>query len=207
MPMSKLGRVAFLVSTLVLCSCASTPASVGVSSEPTYVAAVEVVQGDAAIPDGFADALRTVVLTEAAFYGTTGRAITVRINLNRVHFKNVLQAMIIGDNNDVRGQVTVVDPSAGQQMASFAVRVDGERSHGVSGGGLAMGVLEVLDPTGFVGIGHAVGSASSADINRSGTAVAMRANFADETLRQTFGDVRTRAVIQARREAVRTARH
>ena len=207
MLLRRLVQFAGALSALVLCACASAPASVGVSNEPTYVAAVEVVQGDAAIPDGFADALRTVVLTEAAFYGTTGRPITVRIDLNRVHFKNVLQAMIVGDNNDARGQVTVLDTSVGQQMARFAVRVDAERSHGVSGGGVAMGVLEVLDPTGILAIGHAVGSASSADINRSGTAVAMRANFADETLRQTFGDARTRAVIQARQQATRAAQH
>ena len=190
-----------------MCACASAPASVGISNEPTYVAAVEVIQSDAAVPVGFADALRTVVLTEAAFYGTTGHAITVRIDVNHVHFKNVLQAMIIGDNNDARGQVTVLDATAGQQMASFPVRVDAERHHGVSGAGVGMGVLEVLDPTGILAVGHMVGSASSADINRSGTAVAMRANFADETLRQTFGDARTRAVILARQQQLRNARH
>lgn len=198
-------HVAALLVALALCGCASTPASVGVSNEPTYVAAVEVVQSDAVIPAGFTDALRTVVLSEAVFYGTQGRPLTVRINVSRVHFKNALQAMVIGDNNDARGEVTVLD-AAGQQMANFPVRVDAERSHGVSGGGLAMGVLEVLDPTGILAIGHAVGSASSADINRSGTAIAMRANFADETLRQTFGDVRTRAVILARQQDLRNAR-
>ena len=202
----KSSGLAGLLSALALCACASTPASVGVSTEPTYVAAVEVVQSDASVPAGFADALRTVVLDEAAFYGTTGRAITVRIDVSHVHFKNVLQALIIGDNNDVRGQVTVLDDSA-RQMASFPVRVDAERSHGVSGAGLAMGVLEVLDPTGILSVANAVGGASSADINRTGTAVAMRANFADETLRQTFGDARTRAVIRARQEELRNAHH
>jgi len=203
----KLNGLVGLISALALCACATTPASVGVSNEPTYVANVEVVQSDASVPEGFADALRTVVVNEAAFYGTSGRPITVRIDVNRVHFKNVLQALIIGDNNDARGQVTVLDASAGQQMASFPVRVDAERSHGISGAGLAMGVLEVLDPTGILAIGNAVGSASSADINRSGTAVAMRANLADETLRQTFGDTRTRAVIRARQEELRNTHH
>lgn len=203
----KHARGAGLVLALALTACASTPASSGVSSEPTYVAAVEVVQSDASVPAGFADALRTVVLEEGAFFGTAGRPLTLRIDLSHVHFKNAIQAMIIGDDNDVRGQVTVLDGSAGAQMASFAVRVDAERSHGISGAGLAMGALEVLDPTGIIGIGHMVGDAASADINRSGTAVAMRANFADETLRQTFGDTRTRAVIRARQEALRNARH
>lgn len=207
MAIFKWQSAAGLLLALALCACATTPASVGVSSEPTYVAAVEVVQSDASVPAGFADALRTVVLEEAAFFGTSGRPITVRIDLNHVHFKNVIQAMLIGDNNDARGQVTVLDGSAGAQMASFQVRVDAERSHGISGAGLAMGVLEVLDPTGILAVGHMVGSASSADINRSGTAVAMRANFADETLRQTFGDTRTRAVIRARQEALRNAHH
>ena len=207
MPMTKMSGLLGLISALALCACATTPASVGVSNEPTYVANVEVVQSDASVPDGFADALRTVVVNEAAFYGVTGRPITVRIDISRVHFKNVLQALIIGDNNDARGQVTVLDASAGQQMASFPVRVDAERSHGISGAGLAMDVLEVLDPTGILAVGHAVGSASSADINRSGTAIAMRANFADETLRQTFGDARTRAVIHARQEELRNSRH
>ena len=109
-----LGPFVALLLALALCACATTPASTGVSAEPTYVAAVEVVQSDGAIPDGFADALRTVVLDEAAFYGTSGRALTMRIDLRRVHFKNVVQALIIGDNNDARGQVTVIDASSSQ---------------------------------------------------------------------------------------------
>ena len=204
-PKSKIGHLAGILSAMALCACATRSVSVGVSNEPTFVSAVEVVQSDTAVPNGFGDALRTVVLSEAAFYGTTGRPLTVRIDISRVHFKNVVQALVIGDNNDARGQVTVLD-AEGKEMANFPVRVDAERSHGVSGGGLAMGVLEVFDPTGVLAIGHAVGSASSADINRSGTAVAMRANFADETLRQTFGDTRTRAVIAKRQQELRHAR-
>ena len=201
----RLSGLVGLLSVLALSAQATVPAAVG--DEPAYVAAVEVVQSDASVPVGFADELRTVVISEAALYGATGRAIAVRIDVSRIHFKNPVQAMLIGDNNDARGQVVVRDAATGDQLASFQVRVDAERSHGISGAGVAMGILEFLDPTGVVGIGNAVGSASSADINRSGTATQMRRNLADEALRRTFGDIRTRAVIRARQEALRNATH
>jgi hypothetical protein len=204
MRIQSLSGLVVLFSVLALGAGATTPALVG--DEPTYVAAVEVVQSDASVPAGFADALRTVLLDEAALYGAAGRPITLRIEVSRVHFKNPVQAMIIGDNDSVRGQVTVQVADA-PPMAGFRVQVGSDRSHGISGAGLAMGLLEILDPTGMLGVADSVGSAASSDINRSGTAVALRANFADETLRRTFGDARTRAVIAARREALRNAHH
>jgi hypothetical protein len=201
----KVGGLVGLLWALALGAHATVPAAVG--DQPAYVAAVEVVQSDASVPAGFAEELRTVVLSEAALYGSSGRALAVRIDVSRIHFKNPVQAMLIGDNNDARGQVVVRDAVTGEQLASFQVRVDAERSHGISGAGVAMGILELLDPTGIVGIGNAVGNASSADINHSGTVVQMRRNLADETLRRTFGDTRTRAVIRARQEALRNAPH
>jgi hypothetical protein len=201
----KLSGLVGLLWALALSAHATVPAAVG--DQPAYVATVEVLQSDASVPAGFADELRTVVLSEAALYGATGRALTVQIDVSHIHFKNPVQAMLIGDNNDARGQVVVRDAATGEQLASFQVRVDAERSHGLSGAGVAMGILELLDPTGIVGIGNAVGSASSADINHSGTVTQMRRNLADETLRRTFGDVRTRAVIRARQDALRNAPH
>ena len=73
-------------------------------------------------------------------------------------------------------------------------------------GSIAIGVIGAFDPTGIVDIAGAVGSAASADINRSGTATAMRANLAAETLRQTFGDARTRAVTVAKQNQARQQR-
>lgn len=196
----------FITVALALGAGATTPDPAGAGDPPTYVAAVEVVQSDPSVPPGFADALRTLVLEEAALYGTAGRPITVRIDVSRVHFKNAVQAMIIGDNDSVRGEVTVQAADA-LPIASFRVQAGSGRSHGISGGGLAMGLLEMLDPTGMVAVAHTIGGAVSSDVNRSSTAVSLRANFADETLRRTFGDARTRAVIHARQEALRNAHH
>jgi hypothetical protein len=189
---------ALLFAALALGACASTAVGVTSLTEPTYVASVEVIAHDNSIPPAFADALREAVLNEAAFYGQAGRPMTLKIDLDRVHFKNALQALIIGDDNEAKGRVTVLDTAAQTQMGAFEVQVDAERS-GMSGGSIAMAVVGAVDPTGYVDIGTTLASAASADINRSGTAVQMRANFAADTLRQTYGDARARAVNSARK--------
>jgi hypothetical protein len=190
-------RFAAVFVTLALGACAS--AAVGVTSltEPTYVAMVEVIGHDDSIPPAFADSLREAILSEAAFYGTAGRPMRLRVDLDKVHFKNALMALTIGDDNQAKGRVTVLDATAQTQMGAFVVQVDAERS-GISGGSIAMMVVGAVDPTGYVDIGTTVASAASADINRSGTALQMRANFAADTLRQTYGDARAKAVNSAR---------
>jgi hypothetical protein len=191
-----------LPALLALCACAN-PAARGVfENESTYIGSVEVVEHDSSAPAVFAGTLREAVLTGAAFYGTIGRPITLRIDLDKVHFKNALRALTIGDDNQAEGRVAVFDPSTGQQLASFAVRADAEMS-GDLASFIAISVIGAFDPTGIVDIASAIGSAASADIDRSGTTAAMRANLAAETLRQTFGDARTRAVILARQNQAR----
>ena len=114
-----------------------------------------------------------------------------------MHFKNPLLALTVGDDNDARGQVAVVDPVTGQQTSSFEVRVNAER-RGLSGAGVAMFVAGIIDPTGLVDMGTTTATAMSATVNRSGAAAAMSANFAIETLRQTYGDDRAKAVAKER---------
>lgn len=57
-----------------------------------------------------------------------------------------------------------------------------------------MAVVGALDPTGYVDIATTIGGAGSALANRSGAEIAMSANFAEETLRQSFGDARSKVV-------------
>jgi hypothetical protein len=168
------------------------------ADEPTFIGAVDIVTHDTSAPPAFAESLRGLVLTEGAAYGTTGRPISVKIDLERVHFKNALRALTIGDDNQAKGHVAVFDAATGRQLANFPVQVDADTA-GLSMSAIALTVVGAFDPTGAVDIASTVGDAASADINRSGTAAAMRANFAAETLRQTFGDARTRAVMLARK--------
>jgi hypothetical protein len=191
-----------VVAALCLCACAGAAPGVMSGNEPTYVESVEVVEHDTSAPEAFADSLREAVLAGAAFYGTTGRPITLRIDVDKVHFKNALRALTIGDDNQAEARVAVFDRPTGQQLAMFTVYADADTS-GQLAGSIALGVIGAFDPTGIVDIAGAVGSAASADINRSGTATAMRANLAAETLRQTFGDTRTRAVAAARQNRER----
>jgi hypothetical protein len=193
--------VSFLAA-LALCACAGAASGVMSGNEPTYVESVEVVEHDTSAPAAFAGTLREEVLAGAAFYGTTGRPITLKIDVDRVHFKNALKALTIGDDNQAKARVAVVDRPTGQQLASFVVSADADTS-GQLAGSIALGVAGAFDPTGIADIAVAIGSAASADINRSGTARAMRANLTAETLRQTFGDGRTRAVTLARQNQAR----
>lgn len=160
--------------------------------ESSYVAAVEVVENDQETPAGFADALRDAVLRAAAFYGDTGRPIVLKIELDRVHFKNVAAAILIGDDNQTRGHVAVVDQAGGQELGTFKVRVDAERP-GDLAAEIGLDIVGAFDPTGAVDIAHAAGNASSAERDRGGTTAAMITNFADQTLRETFGDTRAEA--------------
>jgi hypothetical protein len=191
-----------MLAALILSACASTAAPGIAAKEPAYISSVEVIEHDTSAPPAFADALRDAVLATAVFYGNTGRAITLRIDVDRVHFKNTLQAMFIGDNNLASGRVAVLDPATATQLGAFPVQVDAERPGGGTGS-FALDVIGVFDPTGLVSIASAAGSAASADINRSGTAIGMRVNFAAETLRQTFGDAKARVANKAQQDQAR----
>ncbi len=137
------------------------------------------------------------MLRQAAFYGAAGTPIAVKIDVQRVHFKNPAAAMLIGDDNRTKGHVTVLDPASGQELGTFTVEVDAERS-GDMAGEIALDVVGAFDPTGAVDVVHMAGDAGSAEMDRAGTTAAMIANFAAETLRQTFGDARARAAKSAR---------
>lgn len=173
-------------------ACGSSAMGATIAGDTAYVATVEVVQHDADAPAGFADTLRETMVRDAAFYGPADKPMTVRIELDRVHFKNAAAAMLIGDDNQTSGHVYVLDQATGEQLDSFTVRVDAEKS-GDFVGEIALDVVGAFDPTGAVEIAHAAGDAASADINRSGTGGAMIANFAGETLLHIFGKARTRA--------------
>jgi len=67
------------------------------------------------------------------------------------------------------------------------------------GASVALFLIECVDPTGAVGMAHVLASASSATVNRSGASAGQCVNFAAETLRQTFGDTRTKAAKLAQR--------
>lgn len=185
-----------VVGALLLGACASTRAPT--ANEQTHVAQVEIIQPNTADMAAFAVILKEAVIREAALYGDAGRPIRLRIELTRLHFKNPLKALTVGDDNQVTGQVVVVDPSTGQLSSSFKVRANAEHG-GVSGSAIALTVVGIADPTGIVSMGDAVASAMSADLNRRGTETAMSANFAAETLRQTYGDARAKTAAKSRR--------
>ena len=193
-PLQHLSSLAALLGALFLSACASTQHA-PTANEQTHVAAVEVVQHGSAAAVAFAVPLREAVLREATLYGNAGRPINLRIELTRVHFKNPLQTLVIGDNNYAYGQVAVIDPATGQQTSAFTVKVDDRR--GVSVGSVAMGVMRVADPVGVMNVVNAV------SINRSSASAAMSENFATSTLRHTYGDARAKAVAQERKAAAK----
>ncbi len=158
--------------------------------QSAYVAAVEVVQGDARAPAGFADGLRTAVTAEAALYGAVGQAVVLRITIDKVHLKNAVASMIIGDDNQAAGHVDAVDQATGQPLGSFKVKVNAERHREAS---IAMAIVGAVDPTGYVDVASMVAGAGSAAFDHSGTEAAMGLNFAAATLRQTFGDAAAKA--------------
>ena len=166
------------------------------AGDQAYVAAVRIVQHDDHAPPTFVDGLRAAVLAEASLYGSTGQPIVLTIDLDKVHLKNPVMAMVMGDNNVAAGHLAVADQASGQALGSFKIRVDAERHRGVS---IAMMVIGAVDPTGYVDIATQVGAAASATANRSGEEIAMSANFAEEALRQTFGDGRAKAAHAAKR--------
>ena len=97
-------------------------------NEPTYVESVEVIEHDTSAPAAFAGTLREAVLVGAAFYGTTGRPITLKIDVDKVHFKNALRALTIGDDNQTEARVAVFDRPSGDQLATFAVQANADTS-------------------------------------------------------------------------------
>ena len=199
----KLSRLAFFLASLALSACASTrSAGVLKGNVPAHVAAVEVIASGPAIPPEFASQLHAAVIKAAALYGDAGQPITIQIGLDKIHYKNPLKAMVIGDNSLAKGGVSIHDKASGQQLGTFAVSVDAERPKSAAsiGAGVALFLAGAADPTGAVGMAHVVADASSATINRKGASAGLCANFASETLRMTFGDARTKAAELAQRK-------
>lgn len=166
------------------------------AGDSPYVAAVEVVQHDKGAPPAFADGLRASVLAEAALYGTTGQPITLTIDIDKVHLKNPMKAMLIGDDNQTAGHVAVAEQASGLAVGKFPVKVDAERHRGAS---VALFLIGALDPTGYADVALMAANVGAAGVNRSGEEKAMDANFAAETLRQTFGDAKAKAAHAAKR--------
>ena len=191
MRLDKSPRLAGLLAALTLVACATTTPP---ANEQTHVGLVEVVAKEPA-SQGFADLLRDALVRQAAYYGAVGRPITLRIELEKVHYKNPLKAMLVGDDNQAKGRVAVVDPTSGQETMSFKVQVDAEHG-GLNGGSIALAVIGAFDPTGLIDIGTAAAGAGSASLRHSATATQMSVNFATETLRQTYGDARAKSVAE-----------
>jgi hypothetical protein len=195
------GLAVALALGLALGACATTAPP---ANNETHVGLVEIVPKDPA-GQAFAELLHDAVVRQAAFYGDAGRPITLRIELEKVHYKNPLKALIIGDNNQAKGRVAVLDPETGRESTNFIVEVDAERG-GLNGGAIALTVIGAFDPTGLVDLGSSAAYATSASLHHSSTATQMSVNFATETLRQTYGDARAKAVAQeiaANRKAAR----
>ena len=194
-----LGLAGLLWALAVGSVAASASRGVAPAAEPAHIGAVEVVQdAAAAAPATFAETVRRAVLREAVLYGDGGRPITLKIVLDKVHFKNAVAAMLVGDNSTARGHVAVVDTVTLEQLGTFTIKVDANR-RGASGESIAMFLVGAVDPTGYVDVATTAASAGSADIDRSGTAAVMSVNFARETLRQTFGDAKAKAAHQTKR--------
>jgi hypothetical protein len=193
------GRLAVLggvIALIIVSPAAARPAhGLTFTGDQAYVAAVQIVQHDNHAPLAFADGLRAAVLAEASLYGSAGQPIVLTIDLDKVHLKNPVKAMVMGDNNVAAGHLAVADQASGQSLGTFAIRVDAERHRGAS---IALFVIGVVDPTGYVDIATQVGGAAAATANRSGEEIAMSANFAEEALRQTFGDARAKAAHAAK---------
>jgi hypothetical protein len=192
-------RVVSLLTTLALSACAHV--AVLPENEPNHIGSVEVIQHDKGAPPAFAEALRQTVVREAAFYGDAGKPYDLKIDVDKVHFKNLLAAMTIGDTSHTDGSVTLTDPATSQPKSSDKFQVTAERN-AFSGVSIAEMVIGMLDPTGFVSAASTVGDASSATFFKNGTAATMVDNFADMALWRSFGDKKRQAAHVVRQKQV-----
>ena len=94
----KLSRFAFLLMSLALGACVSKSAGVLTGNGPGRVAAVEVVATGPAISPEFPGQLHDAVIKAGALYGNAGQPLTVKVGLDKVHYKNMLKALVIGDS-------------------------------------------------------------------------------------------------------------
>jgi hypothetical protein len=181
--------------------CATTAGGVTSAEQVHHVASVDVVQHDAKAPAAFAEGLRVALLREAALYGQAGAPLALKVDLDRVHLKNPVLALTLGDDNQAKGRVAVLDATTGRQAGTFAVSVNADRT-GLGtdvASFVALSVAGAFDPTGLVDAGSMAAEAGSAQLNRGGTEAGMSVNFARETLRMTFGDAKAKAAHGARK--------
>ncbi len=193
----KFVRLAGALAGLALAGCAH--AAMLPEKEPNHIGSVDVVLHDKAAPPAFAEALRLTVVREAAFYGDGGKPYDLKIDIDKVHFKNLIAAMLIGDSSHTDGSVTLTDPAGGPPKTSGKLEVTAERN-AFSGVSIGEMVIGMLDPTGFVSLATTVGDASSATFFKNGTAATMVDNFADMALWQSFGDAKRQAAHTAKQK-------
>ena len=192
----KFVRVAGLLAALILSACSSAGL---LANEPSHIASIEVIDHDKGAPPAFAEILRQTMVREAAFYGDAGKPFDLKIDIDKVHFKNMLKAMLIGDDDLTKGNVTVVDTTTTQPMKPFAIQVDAANA-GTMGFSIAETVIGAFDPTGLVSLATSAGDAASSSVFHNGKAAAMIDNFSFQALRGVFGDDKTRAVMRAKQQ-------
>ncbi|MEP7210822.1 MAG: hypothetical protein ABI740_08295, partial [Alphaproteobacteria bacterium] len=176
-------RVASLLAALALGACAHV--AVLPENEPNHIGSVEVIQHDKGAPPAFAEALRQTVTREAAFYGDAGKGYDLKIDVDKVHFKNIVMAVVAGDSSHADGSVSLTDPVTGRPKSSDKFQVTAE-PNAFSGVSIAELVIGMMDPTGIVSAVSTVGDASSAVFFKNGTAARMIDNFTDMALWRTF---------------------
>jgi hypothetical protein len=197
--MGKYVPVASSLAALALGACAHV--AVLPEREPNHIASVEVIQHDKGAPPAFAEALRQTVVREAAFYGDAGKAYDLKIDVDKVHFKNMLMAMTLGDASTADGSVALTDPATGKQTPPVKFQVTAE-PNAFSGASIAELVIGMMDPTGLVSAASTVGDAASATFFKNGTAAKMIDNFTDMALWRTFGDAKHQAAHAAKQKQV-----
>lgn len=139
------------ITSVLLAACVSTKKH-GSKTTNFHVAHVEVnMPGQTATnkllryTDGFGDMLDNTISRFGAEYNRTRPnaqvGYTLKVNIEKVHFKNALASLLIGDANHISGQALLIDPASDSIVQSFPIKyVDGASAalNGISGAVLSV---------------------------------------------------------------------
>lgn len=114
-----------------LTACVNHPPLVAKTS---FIESVDVEVKPEVAPAALASMVSGSVKRESTRYGRAGEAKHLRIAITRLHYKNALQSLLIGDANNMAAKVAVVDKATGKAHGEFETSViDSAALNGLSG--------------------------------------------------------------------------
>jgi hypothetical protein len=126
-------RILAAALTLSLVGCAAQPALLA-GPTPPYVTKVTVAKTAPLGSVNMSEDLRVKILQRAPAYAVTGISKTLDVQISQLSFKNPVAALLVGDHNQLKVDVRVIDGVTGKVDTVYeTIAIDSAAINGIAG--------------------------------------------------------------------------